>query len=942
MYFCRHQLLRPPAQRQFSSLLATRHVTYPALLAHIYTASYRHARFSSSRVNPTAPSDSPTAEPAGGQPATPPDRAAGSFKFVSRRVDVDSPEETNIPFPKEEEDSELPSRARTQEPEHPLRHEWLQIEMSPEFAKDPCTEYMQWRSKHTRAAVLHISRGALRTVIIDALTRKQRRVMDALVDDGEYMAKTKAIDDNSSLVRSYLAINLLKHVAPHRFLSKRQILILLRVLRDRKSLWAISAVNTARIANAVLSYEPNGALDGPLFDVLQHMLIKKLPTKATRPTTISSESWEPTSSGGYAPLVVWPLFRLMLAYARRDDRARASETMAILLQGRRIDQRAINSTDLNPQDYVYVTLSVIVRACIHNGWFSRATTLLCPTVAARDKVSHPLARLIEDWLVAALTAPRDQDLAEAASMIMILMDRAEGYIVPNEILERFYSEAAKADKGELMQAVYRHSRDIQHYSYQPPRGDSLAWFARYLRAIRRDVHLARVLAKHIVEEDIPVEPAARGSLIFNCAAFGFTLQARALWERWSIGPDRSYVVAMSATMLRLVSAFVNSEAATRRAAMRRPASPPVPPRINPSGQAAGKAGDQEEDKQATEQETQSNDQVEGDHPASDAPHSPSSPAPDRREAEKAGENAVLAPSSDGSVRPALVSDVSVLGGFAVLTREELLERADDIRGFAEQVFDAFMEARTPLEDADRFTVNAAARGAFILGRDSVAFGMFELLKKRGIQLGLHDLNVVISVVAKTNPAVALQRIQKMIDVGIQPDAVTYGTVIHWAIYHGDAPLVGRIVEMARERGLENFSFKTLAALVRATVQPEFLAGAPQSSPVENVEDIVGTMLEMGILPSPNVGRDCVRAALIAEDPVRAFRFWKELLKEKVQWDDPGWTRMRRDIAQQIREHYNAGWLDELRARVMLSELGFDLYSLYDLRRVAAQRFDGSD
>ena len=524
-------------------------------------------------------------------------------------------------------------------------------------------------------------------------------------------------------------------------------------------------------------------------------------------------------------------------------------------------------------------------------------------------------------------------------MLIILMDRGENYTVPNELLQRFYSEASKAERGELMQAVYRHSREITDHSYRPPRGISLAWFARYLRSERRDVHLSRVLAKHIVEEDIPVEPSARGSLIYNAASFGFTMYARTLWERWSVGPDRSYVVAMSATMLRLVSAFVSGESATRRAAMRRP-SRPVAPRINPTNEeAAGFAGDQGEAVQTTEQETRSNDHAEDADPTSDAPHPPSPPPP--HGSEKDGENAVRAPSSDRPESPAVTASDGTAGGFYGHSREELLERADDIRRFAERVFDAFCEVRQPLEEADRFVLNAVARGAFLLGRDAQAFSAFQIMRGRGIQLDHHDLNVVIAVVAKANPAAGLARIQKMIDAGIDPDAISYGTVIHWAIFHGDAPLVGRVIEMAREHGLKNFSFKTLSALLHASVQPEFTATTPQTAPLDNVDDIVGTMLELGLLPEPNSGRDCVRAALMAEDPVRAFRFWKELLQDKVEWDDWAWTALRGRIARQIREHFEAGWVDEKRARVMLSELGFDLFSLHIRRRLAAQRSDGS-
>ena len=42
----------------------------------------------------------------------------------------------------------------------------------------------------------------------------------------------------------------------------------------------------------------------------------------------------------------------------------------------------------------------------------------------------------------------------------------------------------------------------------------------------------------------------------------------------------------------------------------------------------------------------------------------------------------------------------------------------------------------------------------------------------------------------------------------------------------------------------------------------------------------------------------------------------------MQYTDPAQAALRRRIALQIQEHYSSGWLDEERARTMLSELGY--------------------
>ncbi|KAI0700042.1 hypothetical protein C8T65DRAFT_658503 [Cerioporus squamosus] len=328
---------------------------------------------------------------------------------------------------------------------------------------------------------------------------------------------------------------------------------------------------------------------------------------------------------------------------------------------------------------------------------------------------------------------------------------------------------------------------------------------------------------------------------------------------------------------------------------------------------------------------QTNDPSEGEetNPASDAPHSPSPPPPhdDAVQPLSSGRAPLLAPPpwpSSPSERGAGEGEGQGGTETVTLTREELLARAAGIRRFTERVFDAYYEVKQPVETADRMTVNALARGAFMLGRDELAFELFNLMRRRDMRLDLHDLNVVISVVAKANPERGIERIQKMIDAGLEPDAVTYGTVIHWAIFHGNAVLVKKVIDMARAHGLENFSFKTLAGLLHAT-----RAAGDRG-------DILSTMLDLGIIPTPNVGQDCIKAALAAEDPVMAFRFWKELLKDKVEFADNAQRQLRRRIGNQIQEHFDAGWVDENRARVMLSELGFEIFSLHDRRRLAAK------
>ena len=799
--------------------------------------------------------------------------------------------------------------------------------------------YLAARRTHGPDTLVHITSAAYRDIVWDTVQCKRDDVMEQLVADAAHVLRMRP-----NRFR-YPAVFLLEELGARRLLSQRHMLVLVRALRTHGRLHQIRLTSAIEIAMGILR---TGDVDSPAFGelllLLHKWLTEVLREDVGRPDPFKYEAAGPAHR---VPLLTWPLFRVLLGLAKRGEQAHASALMRQLIECRSIDAGAIEKTDLAANDYVYVVLSVLVRTCLKYGWFSRASSLLIPVVSARKRFSRPLALLVQDWLKAALDEPRDVDLTDAAAMIIMHFQRAVATVLHDSVLQQFYNAAAAARAGELAQAVYRHSRDVTHYSYNPPGGPALIWFILYLRGVRRDVHLSRVLTRHITDGKVRVVPFARTAVVYNAAAQGFTMLARTLWERWSVGPDRKYIVAASATMLRVVSAFTNTEATILRAAKRTPPSETAAPRINGPDESVDEAGDQARAVQQPAQDAVPNDRFEETNPASDAPHSPSPPPPHDDEAD------LSAPLPSSSPLPGQrgAGEQEDQGriGTAGLTHEELLARAADVRRFTEHVFDAYYELKQPLETADRPTVNAVARGAFMLGRDALAFEMFALMRRRAMRLDLHDLNVVISVVAKADPAQGVARIQKMLDSGLAPDAVTYGTVIHWAIFHGNPALVRRVIEMARAHGLAHFSFKTLAALLHATVSPHFAAQAEAGSEagseaaavgpgeqLETVEDILTTMLDLGIIPTPNVGRDCVQAALAAEDPVLAFRFWKVLLKDKVEHADHAQRQLRARIGRQIQEHYDAGWLDENRARAMLSELGFEIFSLVDRRRLAAK------
>ena len=173
------------------------------------------------------------------------------------------------------------------------------------------------------------------------------------------------------------------------------------------------------------------------------------------------------------------------------------------------------------------------------------------------------------------------------------------------------------------------------------------------------------------------------------------------------------------------------------------------------------------------------------------------------------------------------------------------------------------------------------------------------------------------VLASASP----RRLALLQQMGVEPDAVTFGSVIHHAIIHGDMPLTTSLIRRARDLGVSELSYKTVGTLIRAaaTVPDEDGRLSPRAQ-LRNTTELVDTLLLARRVPSPNMGRDCVRVALRADDPSAAFRFWQLLMKDKTEWDDESQATTRQLIARRIRKRYAAGRLAEAKARLMLQEL----------------------
>jgi len=248
-------------------------------------------------------------------------------------------------------------------------------------------------------------------------------------------------------------------------------------------------------------------------------------------------------------------------------------------------------------------------------------------------------------------------------------------------------------------------------------------------------------------------------------------------------------------------------------------------------------------------------------------------------------------------------------------REMYEDRSKDVSTFIQSVVAEFRRTQEPLADAPHFPLTSLARAYFMLGNVAAGFETFRVLLDRKELPDLHDINVALSAMAEYTPEGAAKMITRMIDNGVQPNAVTFGTVIHFAALSKDTQLVSSLIKQARLIDQGQLTLKSVQALIRASIEmeddPELLVAN-----LQRALEIIRSLTRSQLLCSPHTGTYCIKSALKVNNPVLAFKFWRLLVEGKFAWADTQHIMLRRLIAQQIDRHHEAGLLTEERAKVM--------------------------
>ena len=273
--------------------------------------------------------------------------------------------------------------------------------------------------------------------------------------------------------------------------------------------------------------------------------------------------------------------------------------------------------------------------------------------------------------------------------------------------------------------------------------------------------------------------------------------------------------------------------------------------------------------------------------------------------------------------------------------------ADEAKSFAKQVVDKFGACKEPIEDASQQDLNALARAYFMTDRTEEGFALFQMVKAIRSP-DMFDVNVVLSGVAKYNAGLASRMIDRMHERGLAPDAVTWGTVIHLAFLKGDTELMISLVKRAQERGVSEFTSRTISSLIRASVSDTPLGSqlAKRTIALGSKKRVGSLLLRFGggrgierirknldvawhlmgmfdteaYVGTWSLAKFCLDRALWVGDAELGFRFWDKYLGWKTQWSDPDQVKSRKRLYELVETAKKEKKLETHQAMNMLRRL----------------------
>ncbi|KAJ6508955.1 hypothetical protein C8R45DRAFT_860388 [Mycena sanguinolenta] len=248
------------------------------------------------------------------------------------------------------------------------------------------------------------------------------------------------------------------------------------------------------------------------------------------------------------------------------------------------------------------------------------------------------------------------------------------------------------------------------------------------------------------------------------------------------------------------------------------------------------------------------------------------------------------------------------------------ERRRDCKEFLDFVMSEFALAHPPMAQCNHQVITSQARAFFIVGDFARGFETIKVLLDRKEMPDIYDVNVTLTIMAEHDPRSAAQIVRRMVEKGLQPDQITYGTIMHHALAHGDMELVDEMVQRVGELRGTHLSYKSIVSLIRGSIAFDAGSVPTQMSKLRSAFDIVKSIGRSTVVYTPSHGKFFVRACLQASDPTMAFKFWELLIKDKARIDDWEQLALRRSIARALEEHQDKKWIKDMHARAMIAQL----------------------
>ncbi|CAK5284302.1 unnamed protein product [Mycena citricolor] len=244
----------------------------------------------------------------------------------------------------------------------------------------------------------------------------------------------------------------------------------------------------------------------------------------------------------------------------------------------------------------------------------------------------------------------------------------------------------------------------------------------------------------------------------------------------------------------------------------------------------------------------------------------------------------------------------------------------DFRGILEHVLTSFAAAHEPLETADHRVLTSYTRACFVTGDYVRGINVLKMMLKRREVPDVFDINVLVSAVAEHDPRTAAGLVERMANKGLEPDRITYGTIMHHALSHGDSGLVQQMVKQIRGLRTCFLTYKSIVSLIRGSLSFDTQSPLTQRAKLRGVMNLIKSVGGSTVVNSPHIGKFLVLRALEMDDPVMAYRFWDLLLARSVGWHDREQAYLRGRISNATVAHHKRGWIKDHQRQAMISHL----------------------